>query len=99
MSECQIESIPSPYFELDFLSHHFLGQELADMASTGVITAISSEQDGVYVVNKVDESKDRATGVVEVMDVEEGETQKTVYSKLSVVMMVIFSGLAIGSDG
>lgn len=69
------------------------------MASVESITATSPEQDGVHSVNKVDESKNGSPGVVEVMDVEEGESQKTFYSKVSVVMMVIFSGLAIGSDG
>lgn len=53
----------------------------------------------MHDVNKVDGLKNGATGVVEVMDLEEGEAGKTFYSKVSVVMMVIFSGLAIGSDG
>lgn len=74
-------------------------KEKADMALTESITPTSSEQDAVHDVNKVDGSKNGATGVVEVMDLEEGESQKTFYSKVSVVMMVIFSGLAIGSDG
>ncbi|KAG9517884.1 major facilitator superfamily transporter, partial [Aureobasidium melanogenum] len=69
------------------------------MASVESITAASSEQDGMHNVVKADESKNGATGVVEVMDLEEGQSQKTFYSKVSVVMMVIFSGLAIGSDG
>lgn len=38
-------------------------------------------------------------GAVEVMGIEEGEAPKSHYSKASVVLMVIFSGLAIGSDG
>lgn len=53
----------------------------------------------MHSVGQADESKNGATGVVEVMDLEEGQSQKTFYSKVSVVMMVIFSGLAIGSDG
>lgn len=69
------------------------------MASVEDITATSSSQGGAQGFNKVDESKNGALGVVEVMDLEEGEAQKTFYSKVSVVMMVIFSGLAIGSDG
>lgn len=70
------------------------------MASIESITATSSsEQDGLHSFKKVDESKNESPGVVEVMDVEEGESQKTFYSKVSVVIMVIFSGLAIGSDG
>ncbi|KAG9745011.1 major facilitator superfamily transporter, partial [Aureobasidium melanogenum] len=69
------------------------------MASVESITATSSEQDGMHNVGKADESKNGATGVVEVMDLEEGQSQKTFYSKVSVIMMVIFSGLAIGSDG
>ncbi|KAG9945978.1 major facilitator superfamily transporter, partial [Aureobasidium melanogenum] len=68
-------------------------------ASAESITPTSSEQDAVHDVNKVDGLKNGATGVVEVMDLEEGEAGKTFYSKVSVVMMVIFSGLAIGSDG
>lgn len=48
---------------------------------------------------KGDESKNAAgTGAIEIMDVEEGEP-KSYYSKLSVILMVAFSGLAIGSDG
>ncbi|KAH0279463.1 major facilitator superfamily transporter, partial [Aureobasidium melanogenum] len=69
------------------------------MVSVEIITPTSSEQDVVHDVNKADGSKHGATGVVEVMDLEEGEAGKTFYSKVSVVMMVIFSGLAIGSDG
>ncbi|KAK6001283.1 hypothetical protein QM012_002614 [Aureobasidium pullulans] len=69
------------------------------MASIESITTTSPEQGGIHGINKVDESKDGAMGVVEIMDVEEGEAHKTFYSKVSVVMMVIFSGLAIGSDG
>lgn len=34
-----------------------------------------------------------------VVDVEPGNSAPTYYSKLSVTLMVIFSGLAIGSDG
>lgn len=46
-----------------------------------------------------EEAKSGVMGYIEVTDVEEGEGQKTFYSKASVVFMVIFSGLAIGSDG
>ncbi|THW78282.1 major facilitator superfamily transporter [Aureobasidium pullulans] len=59
----------------------------------------SPEEHAVQSGSKADGSKDGALGVVEVMDIGEGETQKGFYSKGSVVMMVIFSGLAIGSDG
>lgn len=59
----------------------------------------SPEEHAVQSGSKANGSKDGALGVVEVMDIEEGETQKGFYSKGSVVMMVIFSGLAIGSDG
>lgn len=40
---------------------------------------------------------DNARGDVEIQAAEEPE--KTYYSKLSVWLMVLFSGLAIGSDG
>lgn len=40
---------------------------------------------------------DNACGDVEIQAAEEPE--KTYYSKLSVWLMVLFSGLAIGSDG
>lgn len=59
----------------------------------------SPDQDIVRSNSKEDVSKDGALRTVEVMDIEEGATQKSFYSKASVVMMVIFSGLAIGSDG
>ncbi|THX98628.1 major facilitator superfamily transporter [Aureobasidium pullulans] len=59
----------------------------------------SPEEHAVQSGSKANGSKNGALGVVEVMDIEEGETQKSFYSKGSVVMMVIFSGLAIGSDG
>lgn len=68
------------------------------MASMDISSSIT-EQHTMQSSSKADESKDGALGMVEVMDVEEGETQKNFYSKASVVMMVIFSGLAIGSDG
>lgn len=87
------------HFEVDFLPTYSQRQRKVDMASVESITAASSEQDGMHSVGQADESKNGATGVVEVMDLEEGQSQKTFYSKVSVVMMVIFSGLAIGSDG
>ncbi|KAI5271058.1 major facilitator superfamily transporter [Aureobasidium subglaciale] len=68
------------------------------MASIDVLPDLSEQappQDG----SKTDITKDGALGVVEVMDIEEGETQKGFYSKGSAIMMVVFSGLAIGSDG
>lgn len=48
--------------------------------------------------SKADEPKNAAMGEIEVMDVEDGE-QKSYYSKTSVIMNVVFSTLAIGSDG
>lgn len=60
--------------------------------------SLEREQDAVRSNSKTD-VKDDYTGVVEELQVEEGETHKTFYSKGSVIMMVIFSGLAIGSDG
>lgn len=59
----------------------------------------SPEEHAVQSDLKADGLKNGALGMVEMMDIEEGETQKSFYSKGSVVMMVIFSGLAIGSDG
>ncbi|KAK5111441.1 hypothetical protein LTR62_004893 [Meristemomyces frigidus] len=53
----------------------------------------------LHSASKADDSKHGTMGAVEVMDLEEGEAPKGLYSKVSVVMMVIFSGLAIGSDG
>ena len=62
------------------------------------VSAPEREQDVVRSNSKAD-VKDGCTGVVEELQVEEGEAHKTFYSKGSVIMMVIFSGLAIGSDG
>lgn len=50
----------------------------------------------------IDEKKAISIPPVENVDIETQpaeETEKTYYSKLSVWMMVLFSGLAIGSDG
>ena len=44
-----------------------------------------------------DEKNDETT-IVEI-DSEAGDVEKTHYSKLSVWLMVLYSGLAIGSDG
>jgi hypothetical protein len=63
------------------------------------VSSISREHDVVQSNTIVDGKKDGVSGLVEELDVEEGEAHKTFYSKGSVVMMVIFSGLAIGSDG
>ena len=62
------------------------------------VSSFGTEQDVVHSSSKAD-AKDEYTGVVEELQVEEGEAHKTFYSKGSVIMMVIFSGLAIGSDG
>lgn len=62
------------------------------------VFSLEREQDAVRSNSKSD-VKDAYTGVVEELQVEEGEAHKTFYSKGSVIMMVIFSGLAIGSDG
>lgn len=56
-------------------------------------------RDVVESNKKVNEPKSLATGAIEITDVEEGETKESSYSKTSVVFMIIFSGLAIGSDG
>jgi hypothetical protein len=63
------------------------------------VSPIDREQDVVQTDIIIDGKKDGVSGVVEELDVEEGEAHKTFYSKGSVIMMVIFSGLAIGSDG
>ncbi|KAI4858398.1 major facilitator superfamily transporter [Aureobasidium sp. EXF-8846] len=63
------------------------------------VSPVDREQDVVQTDTIVDGKKDGVPGVVEELDVEEGEAHKTFYSKGSVIMMVIFSGLAIGSDG
>jgi len=62
------------------------------------VSWLERDQDVVRSNSKAD-VKDGYTGVVEELQVEEGEAHKTFYSKGSVIMMVIFSGLAIGSDG
>lgn len=62
------------------------------------VSSLEREHDVARSSSKVD-VKDDYTGVVEELQVEEGEAHKTFYSKGSVIMMVIFSGLAIGSDG
>ena len=62
------------------------------------VSSLEREQDVARAKFKAD-VKDDYTGVVEELQVEEGEAHKTFYSKGSVIMMVIFSGLAIGSDG
>lgn len=62
------------------------------------VASLERDQDVVRSNSKAD-IKDDFTGVVEELQVEEGEAHKTFYSKGSVIMMVIFSGLAIGSDG
>jgi hypothetical protein len=63
------------------------------------VSPIGRERDVAQLDSIVDGKKDGVSGVVEELDVEEGEAHKTFYSKGSVIMMVIFSGLAIGSDG
>jgi hypothetical protein len=68
------------------------------MSSEGILY-IPREHDVVQNNTIVDGKKDGVSGLVEELDVEEGEAHKSFYSKGSVVMMVIFSGLAIGSDG
>jgi putative component of toxin-antitoxin plasmid stabilization module len=63
------------------------------------VSPIGRERNVAQLDSIVDGKKDGVSGVVEELDVEEGEAHKTFYSKGSVIMMVIFSGLAIGSDG
>lgn len=51
---------------------------------------------------EIQEKKAMATPTIADGDIEVGtseEPEKTYYSKLSVWLMVLFSGLAIGSDG
>ncbi|KAL1305265.1 hypothetical protein AAFC00_002176 [Neodothiora populina] len=69
------------------------------MASTEIYA--HREQDDVSQ-DELTKTKNGTMGAVEVMDVdtESGEVKPTTYySKLSVIMMLVFSGLAIGSDG
>lgn len=66
---------------------------------TTEIVSHSYSQDGSEDMHKVEDPKHAVMGSSEVVDVEEGETNKTFYSKTSVVFMVLFSGLALGSDG
>jgi hypothetical protein len=72
---------------------------LIDIMSLEEVTSVTREQDGLQDNTIANGKKDGISGVVEELDVEEGEAHKTFYSKGSVIMMVIFSGLAIGSDG
>ena len=62
------------------------------------VSSSEREHDVARSSSKAD-VKDAYPGVIEELQVEEGEAHKTFYSKGSVIMMVIFSGLAIGSDG
>lgn len=45
-----------------------------------------------------DKKKQHETTLAEV-DAETGEVEKSYYSKVSVWLMILYSGLAIGSDG
>ncbi|KUI54521.1 putative metabolite transport protein GIT1 [Cytospora mali] len=67
-------------------------------AITSVETSVPASNDGL----DIQEKKAHPTSTINDGDVEVGateETEKTYYSKLSVWLMVLFSGLAIGSDG
>ena len=61
-------------------------------------SSVPARDDGL----EIEEKKAGPSPAIQDGDVEIGaaeETQKTYYSKLSVWLMVLFSGLAIGSDG
>lgn len=45
------------------------------------------------------ETSTKDNGAVESIIVDDSEPQKSYYSKTSVWLMILFSGLAIGSDG
>lgn len=69
------------------------------MASTAQIQTQVADGDRISVDKKTPAADDAAVRTsIEAGDVE-NVSEKTYYSKLSVWLMVIFSGLAIGSDG
>ena len=61
--------------------------------------ATSIEEFGEEEPKMTKETKAAAVSEDGVVTGNEGTTRATYYSKLSVVLMVVFSGLAIGSDG
>jgi hypothetical protein len=64
--------------------------------------AASKEVADIEVVADPNQTEKKTSNVKEPGDVEAGslhEPEKGYYSKLSVWLMVLFSGLAIGSDG
>lgn len=73
---------------------------MADLTASHEPKSAGSPGDGL----EIQESKiDAASGTIEACDDVEiqaaDEPEKAYYSKLSVWLMVLFSGLAIGSDG
>lgn len=74
---------------------------MADPTTSHESKAPGAPGDGLEIQEtKIDTASatiDHACGDVEIQAAEEPE--KTYYSKLSVWLMVLFSGLAIGSDG
>jgi hypothetical protein len=88
-----------PRSELGYFFDQQSKHEFLNTMSPEDVSPIDREQDIVQTDIIIDGKKDGVSGVVEELDVEEGEAHKTFYSKGSVIMMVIFSGLAIGSDG
>lgn len=69
------------------------------MAQPKDIDAISQPQDkSLEGGDIVEEKKQHDTSVAEV-DAETGDVEKSYYSKVSVWLMILYSGLAIGSDG
>lgn len=84
--------LPASSLDTSLINKHIDTMTLEEVAS------LEREQDVVRSNSKAD-VKDDFMGVVEELQVEEGEAGKSFYSKGSVIMMVIFSGLAIGSDG
>lgn len=66
------------------------------MAQEKDVDDIATSQGG-HVVGAGEKKKDEAVAVV--VDTEVGHVEKAYYSKTSVWLMVLYSALAIGSDG
>ncbi|KAB2579349.1 Protein of unknown function DUF1445 [Lasiodiplodia theobromae] len=69
------------------------------MAQSKDVDAISQPQDkSLEGGDTIEEKKQHDASVAEV-DAETGDVEKSYYSKVSVWLMILYSGLAIGSDG
>lgn len=82
----------------DAALYHYLRLSLANMAGTDpMATSIEGSEEEQSKMTK--ETKVAAVSEDGVDAGEVGAPRTTYYSKLSVALMVVFSGLAIGSDG